>query len=77
MRSPGTKNPVIFFNFRKNFNLPIKFIVEDNNLSVCTDTRKTWGQKNLSLENVKNKFVTYYKYKNKYPHAGAGKRVQF
>lgn len=63
--------------YAKNFNLPIKFIVEDNNLSVCTDTRKTWGQKNLSLENVKNKFVTYYKYKNKYPHAGAGKRVQF
>jgi pyruvate dehydrogenase E1 component alpha subunit len=63
--------------YAKNFNLPIRFIVEDNNLSVCTDTRKTWGQKNLSLEGVKNKFVIHYKYKNKYPHAGVGKRIQF
>ena len=34
-------------------------------------------KKKLSFENKKNKFVTYYKYKLKYPHAGAGKRVQF
>ena len=33
--------------------------------------------KKLTYEKVKSKFVTYYKYKNKYPHAGAGKRVQF
>lgn len=65
------------YKYAKNFNLPIKFIVEDNNLSVCTDTRKTWNQKKLSFENKNNKFIKYYKYKNKYPHAGAGKRVQF
>ena len=61
--------------YAKNFNLPIKFIIEDNNLSVCTNTRKVWKIKKLT--NKKSKFVTYYKYKNKYPHAGAGKRVQF
>jgi len=59
-----------------NFNLPIHFIIEDNNLSVCTDTRKTWGVKNLSYKK-NNKFLTYYKYINIYPHAGAGQRVQF
>ena len=63
--------------YARNFNLPIRFIVEDNNLSVCTDTRKTWGQNKLSFEGKNDKFITYYKYKNKYPHAGAGKRVQF
>ena len=63
--------------YAENFNLPIKFIIEDNNLSVCTDTRKTWNTKRLTLENKKTKFLSYYKYKNKYPHAGAGKRVQF
>ena len=63
--------------YAKNFDLPIRFIVEDNNLSVCTDTRKTWKQKKLTFEGKNNKFITYYKYKNKYPHAGAGKRVQF
>ena len=52
-------------------------IVEDNRKSVCTDTRKTWSTKKLSFDGKKSKFITYYKYKLKYPHAGAGKRVQF
>jgi TPP-dependent pyruvate/acetoin dehydrogenase alpha subunit len=61
-----------------NFNLPIHFIIEDNNKSVCTNTRKTWGSNFSTYEKNKNKkFITYYKYKNKYPHAGAGQRVQF
>ena len=63
--------------FSKNFNLPIKFIIEDNNLSVCSDTRKVWGMDKLSYENSKDPMIIYYKYKNKYPHAGAGVRVQF
>tara|TARA_A100001015_G_C14676815_1_gene589111 strand:- start:60 stop:671 length:612 start_codon:yes stop_codon:yes gene_type:complete len=60
-----------------NYNLPIIFVIEDNNLSVCTDTRKTWKQNKLSYEQIKNKKIIFYKYKNKYPHAGAGIRVQF
>jgi Pyruvate/2-oxoglutarate dehydrogenase complex, dehydrogenase (E1) component, eukaryotic type, alpha subunit len=63
--------------FSKNYDLPIKFIIEDNNLSVCTDTRKVWGMKQLSYENSDDPMIIYYKYKNKYPHAGAGLRVQF
>jgi TPP-dependent pyruvate/acetoin dehydrogenase alpha subunit len=63
--------------YSRNKNLPIHFIVEDNRKSVCTDTRKTWSKKKLTYENVSDKFVTYYEYKLKYPHAGAGKRVQF
>ena len=63
--------------YSRNFKLPIHFIVEDNDKSVCTDTRKAWNQKKLSYEGSKDKYVTYYHYKLKYPHAGAGKRVQF
>ena len=63
--------------FSKNKKLPIHFIIEDNSKSVCTDTRKTWSMKKLSFEGKKDKFITYYKYSLKYPHAGAGKRVQF
>jgi TPP-dependent pyruvate/acetoin dehydrogenase alpha subunit len=63
--------------YANNFKLPIKFIVEDNNLSVCTDTRKIWKLKKLTYEIKKNDKVIYYKYKNKFPHAGAGIRVQF
>lgn len=66
------------YKYAKNYNLPIHFIIEDNNLSVCTNTRKTWRSKKLFFEkSLDKKFVTLIKYKNKYPHAGAGKRVQF
>ncbi len=60
-----------------NKKLPIKFIIEDNEKSVCTDTRKVWSQKKLSFEKYSSKYVYYYKYHLKFPHAGAGKRVQF
>ena len=63
--------------YSRNKKLPIHFIVEDNGKSVCTDTRKTWSQKKLTFERSKSKYITYYKYHLKYPHAGAGKRVQF
>ena len=63
--------------YSRNFKLPIHFVIEDNEKSVCTDTRKAWNQKKLSYEGLSDKFVTYYHYKLKYPHAGAGKRVQF
>jgi len=65
------------FKYSLNFDLPITFIVEDNNLSVCTDTRKVWGSNKLQYEIINNPKVVYYKYSNKYPHAGAGTRVQF
>ena len=63
--------------YSRNFKLPIHFVVEDNEKSVCTDTREAWNQKKLSFEKRNDDYVTYYKYKTSYPHAGAGKRVQF
>lgn len=60
-----------------NKNLPIIFIIEDNQLSVCSDTKKTWGQKNITFSKIKSKHIIYYKYKSKYPHAGSGQRIQF
>tara|TARA_R110000824_G_scaffold50528_1_gene141044 strand:+ start:3408 stop:4025 length:618 start_codon:yes stop_codon:yes gene_type:complete len=64
--------------YARNHQLPIRFIIEDNGKSVCTDTRATWNQEKLTYEDIDDEYVTYYKYKlEKYPHAGAGKRVQF
>ena len=65
------------FKYAVNKKLPIHFIIEDNSKSVCTDTRKVWSMKRLSFEKKNSKYLTYYKYHLKYPHAGAGKRVQF
>ena len=60
-----------------NKKLPIHFIIEDNKKSVCTDTRKTWSMKKLTYEKKNSRFISYYKYKLKFPHAGTGKRIQF
>jgi TPP-dependent pyruvate/acetoin dehydrogenase alpha subunit len=71
----------------KNFDLPVFFHVEDNNLSVCTDTRKAWGLKNewgdeneTDAEHYSKYYdcLTHFRYKaEKFPHAGSGTRVQF
>ena len=63
--------------YSRNHELPIHFIVEDNGKSVCTDTREAWNQRVLTYESVDDPYITYYKYETKYPHAGAGIRVQF
>lgn len=62
--------------YSANFNLPIRFHIEDNGLSVCTDTRKTWGIKLGFPCGPRN--TDYFQYEaKKYPHAGSGIRVQF
>jgi TPP-dependent pyruvate/acetoin dehydrogenase alpha subunit len=66
----------VAIEYSTNFDLPITFVIEDNNNSVCTDTRKVWGSNKLNYEISSNKVISY-SYKSKYPHAGAGKRVQF
>lgn len=75
------------YKYSTNHDLPITFIVEDNKKSVCTPTTKVWGRENpYYLTNnfntgnsiIKQKNLYYYTYTNeKYPHAGAGVRVQF
>lgn len=59
------------WKYSSNFDLPINFVIEDNGVSVCTDTREAWGADRVIRP------VIRYKYKSKYPHAGAGQRVQF
>ena len=65
------------YKYVKNHDLPVRFIIEDNGKSVCTDTKKTWNSIRLTYEGVYNKYIYYYKYQTKWPHAGAGQRVQF
>ena len=63
--------------YSRQHQLPIHFIVEDNGKSVCTDTRATWKLEQLSFEQSTDPMISYYQYETKYPHAGAGVRVQF
>jgi TPP-dependent pyruvate/acetoin dehydrogenase alpha subunit len=64
--------------YAENHSLPIQFYVEDNGKSVCTDTRKTWAMDKLTFETEYHPQVAFSQYEmEKYPHAGAGERVQF
>ena len=53
--------------------LPITFVIEDNGLSVCTPTVDTW----ITTANAGDERRYRYRYKLPWPHAGAGKRVEF
>jgi pyruvate dehydrogenase E1 component alpha subunit len=63
--------------YSRNHRLPIHFIIEDNEKSVCTVTREVWNQPHLTFEGCSDDYISYYRYQTKYPHAGAGVRVQF
>lgn len=58
--------------YAKNFDLPIYFVVEDNDVSTYTPTEATWNKKREVPEDV-----IYYKYKSKFPHYGTGKWIAF
>ena len=61
-----------------NFDLPAKFIVCDNGVSVMTDTREVWGSKEPWFKDTKyEKKIIYFKYVNGYPHSGLGKLIKF
>ena len=59
--------------YAHNFQLPISFVIEDNEVSVCTNTREAWGLDTPTYEVD----VRRFKYQSKFPHAGSGKRIQF
>ena len=58
--------------YAKNYDLPLQFVVEDNNLSVHTPTDVAWRFKQQVPDDI-----IYYKYENGYPHHGTGAWVNF
>ncbi len=65
------------FKYASAYDLPIMFVIEDNNKSVCTDTRATWNTPELLPQMFMHPKKLYYKYESKWPHAGAGRRISF
>mgnify|MGYP001576611876 CR=1 FL=1 len=59
-----------------NFALPLSVVIEDNGVSVCTDTREAWGL-NRPQSDTQPVRVVRYRYHSRWPHAGAGRRIQF
>ena len=61
-----------FYKYSRNFSLPLKFVVEDNDLSTNTPTKFAWNKKSSV-----SKDIIYYKYERLYPHHGTGSWVLF
>jgi pyruvate dehydrogenase E1 component alpha subunit len=60
------------YKYAKNFDLPIKFVVEDNGVSTNTPTIETWNKKSEIPGDV-----IWYEYEKQWPHYGTGKWVIF
>lgn len=60
------------YKYSRNHQLPIEFVVEDNNLSTNTPTDETWGGKRPIPDDI-----GYYTYRSQYPHHGTGTWVLF
>ena len=66
----------IFYEAHKyatNFDLPLTFVVEDNNMSTNTPTDETWNYKKRDIPYG----VIYYQYERGFPHHGTGNWVLF
>ena len=61
------------YKYVNNFDLPLQFVVEDNNLSTNTPTDETWS----GIKREVPDDVIYYSYERGYPHHGTGSWVLF
>ena len=57
--------------FAEGEDLPITFIIEDNELGCNTPTNEVWKRKEI----LKSRKVVYYNYKRIYPHYGIGEWI--
>ena len=64
------------WKYAVNHDLPITYVIENNGKSVCTEIGKVWNTNELYFAKETRKII-YYEYQTKYPHAGAGQRIQF
>lgn len=62
------------YTYAVNWGLPMRFIVEENRLSVCSPTRAVWNSNGTPPLRLTDHT---YEYESRFPHAGAGKRIQF
>ncbi len=59
--------------YAQRYDLPIRFVVEDNGVSTNTPTEETWNGVKREVPSD----VIWYNYKKEWPHYGTGKWVIF
>lgn len=65
------------YKYARGSALPVTFIIEDNGRSILTDTKAAWNMTSLTWREDSGGHIRYYRYENKWPHAGAGRKVKF
>ncbi len=63
--------------YADGWDLPITFIIEDNDRSVCTPVKVRWGENDNQLYGGFHPRIYYYKYIPTYPHVGTDKFIDF
>ncbi len=61
------------YNYAKQHDLPVVWVVEDNGKSVCTSTRDVWPE----YMGIKPDYYYQWDLSAHWPHSGAGRRIQF
>lgn len=59
-------------NYARGHDIPIQFVVEDNEMSCDSPTDECWG---MDFNDYWYDNIQHYTYKRKYPHAGIGRDV--
>lgn len=61
-----------------NFDLPIKFVISNNGMSVLTPTPSAWGCSGSWWYGTKyQEMIIEFDYENGWPHSGIGAKVRF
>ena len=61
------------YNYAKEHELPLVFVVEDNGKSVCTPTKNVWPE----YRGIKPDYYYQWDLSAHWPHSGAGRRIEF
>lgn len=59
-----------------SWELPITFIVEDNDRATCTTKSMRLERSHLDVDDI-NRYLKHYYYEPTYPHVGSGKYIAF
>ncbi len=58
------------FEYSEVYELPITFVIEDNDMSTNTPTADVWNGCALEWKGKRGSFLRHYQYKREWPHSG-------
>lgn len=60
--------------YSRNYQLPIKFVIEDNGKYISSDTLEAWNQDQHTHCDRDDDYVYHYRYTSAFPHNNVGKK---